>query len=198
MYVAGAAAAAALIVTAGCSGGIEITAGDDEITADEISSKAEDALGPKVSGDPSITCDEALDAKDGETTTCEMRVGDDPATYDVDVTLSMDGDDYNLAFRSDDYRPEEGNGTIFADEVASQAESSLGEKYGTVPEITCPDDLDAEVDATTRCVLGVSGDEEKYGMTVTVTGLDGSEYQLSFQVDETPLDPSDELLDSAA
>ncbi len=197
-WAAGVAAAVALFATAGCSGGIEITTGDDEISADEISSQAEDALGPKVSGDPSITCDSALEAEDGQTTTCEMVVGDDPTTYDVDVRLTVDGDDYDLAFRSDDYHPEPGKGTIFADEVANQAEESLGQKYGTRPEITCPDDLDGEVGATTRCVLGVTGDEEKYGMTVTVTSLDGTEYQMSFQVDETPLEPGDELLNSAA
>jgi len=197
MGAASAVAAIALLLTAGCSGGIEIDTGGDEVSADTISSKAEKALGPKVAGDPEITCDNALAAKDGETTTCEMRVGDDPTTYDVDVTLSMDGDDYDLAFRSDDYHPTEGKGTIFADQVETQAEDSLGEKYGTRPEITCPEDLDGEVGATTRCVLGVSGDEAKYGLTVEVTSLDGSEYSLSFRVDESPLEPGDELLDAA-
>ena len=177
----------ATLAVAGC-GGIEVSAGDDSISADEIASKAEDALEPKVGEKPDITCDSEMDAEDGESTTCEMRVGDDPKAYEVEATVSVDDGDYNLDFRSDDYHPTEGKGTIFADEIERQAEESLGEKYGTRPDITCPDDLAGKAGETTRCVLGVEGDDTRYGMTVEVTEMDGSQYNLSFSVDEQPMD----------
>lgn len=178
---------AAVLVAAGC-GGIEITTGDNEISADEISAQAEEALATKVSGEPTITCDNAMSAEDGESTTCEMRIDDGPTTYEVEATLSVTGDEYNLDFRSDDYHASEGGGAIFADEVARRAEESLGEKYGTRPDITCPDDLAGKVGATTRCVLGVEGDDTKYGMTATVAEMDGATYHLDFAVDEQPLE----------
>lgn len=183
-------AVAAMLAAAGC-GGIEITTGDDEISADEISSKAEEALAPKVSGDPTITCASPMSADDGASTTCEMSVGDDPKMYEVEATLSVSGDEYNLDFRSDDYHRPDSLGKIFADEVAREAEAGLGNKYGARPDITCPDDLAGKVGATTRCVLSVEGDDARYGMTAEVTQLDGSRYNLSFSVDEQPMGEAD-------
>lgn len=175
----------ALLAAAGC-GGIELITDDDGLSADEVATKAEKELAPKVAGDPEITCDSGMRAEDGESTTCEMRVGDTPKAYEVEATLSVIDGNYTLSFRSDDYHSAMGSGVIFADEVARQAEESLGEKYGTRPDITCPDDLPGKVGATTRCVLTVDGDDTSYGMTSKVTQLNGSDYRLSFAVDEQP------------
>ncbi|UPK74233.1 DUF4333 domain-containing protein [Nocardioidaceae bacterium SCSIO 66511] len=181
------AALVLVVLLAGC-GGIEVSTGS-EISASDVAAKAEEALAPKVDAEPSITCDDGLSAEEGDSTTCVMRVGDDDTEYAVEATVSsVDGDDANLDFSSEDYRPGEGEGTIFADEVARQAEDALESKYGQRPEITCPDDLPGEVGATTRCVLGVAGDETKYGLTAEVTAMDGPKFSLDFSVDDEPLD----------
>ena len=73
-----------------------------------------------------------------------------------------------------------------ADDVAEGAEEALEAQVGARPDVTCPDDLAAEVDATTRCTLSMDGDPEQYGVTVTVTSVDGDTANFDVQVDEEP------------
>src|SRR5690606_8933354 len=128
-------AIACILATSAC-GGIEVNTGS-EISASDVAAKAEDALAPKVADEPTVTCDAGLRAEEGDTTSCVMRVAGDEREYAVEATVSsVDGDNASLDFSSEDYRLEEGAGTIFADEVARQAEESLEAKYGTRPEIT--------------------------------------------------------------
>jgi hypothetical protein len=67
-----------------------------------------------------------------------------------------------------------------ADAVADVFESDLGFR----PDLTCPDDLAAEVGATVRCTAGVDG--ETYGATVAVTSVDGDGTAFEVQVDGEP------------
>lgn len=51
-------------------------------------------------------------------------------------------------------------------------------------EVTCPDDLTAEVGATTRCTLTAGGTE--LGVDVEVTEVSGGDVSFDIQVDEQP------------
>lgn len=52
------------------------------------------------------------------------------------------------------------------------------------PDITCPEDLAAEVDTTTRCTL-TADDGSTLGVTVTVTSVDGDQINFDIEADET-------------
>ncbi|WP_371821249.1 DUF4333 domain-containing protein [Blastococcus sp. PRF04-17] len=79
-----------------------------------------------------------------------------------------------------------GSGTVAAEEAAEKAEDALEEQIGTRPEISCPDDLDAEVGAETRCTLTAGGDPTEYGVTITVTSVEGQTVNFDVEVDEEP------------
>jgi hypothetical protein len=79
-----------------------------------------------------------------------------------------------------------GSGALPAEEVATRAEDSLEEQAGTRPDITCPDELPAEVGSEMRCTLTVDGDPAEYGVTVTVTSVEGDTANFDVQVDEQP------------
>ena len=75
-------------------------------------------------------------------------------------------------------------GTLSAGEVATQAEAALEEQVGSRPDISCPEDLDAEVGAETRCTLTAGGDPTEYGVTITVTAVEGDTAEFDIVVDE--------------
>lgn len=77
-------------------------------------------------------------------------------------------------------------GTVAADDVATEAEAALEEQVGSRPDIVCPDDLEAEVGAETRCTLTAGDDPTEYGVTVTVTAVDGGQAQFDVEVDGQP------------
>jgi len=81
-----------------------------------------------------------------------------------------------------------GAGSLTADDVAQSAEDALEAQVGLRPDVACPDDLDAEVGAETRCTLSVEGDEQEYGVTVTITSVDDGTADFDVQVDEEPLE----------
>ena len=76
---------------------------------------------------------------------------------------------------------------LTADTVAESAEDALEEQIGARPDITCPDDLEAEVGAETRCTLTGGDDPTEYGVTVTVTSVDGDNANFDVEVDDEPL-----------
>ena len=78
--------------------------------------------------------------------------------------------------------------TVAADEVATAAEDALEEQVGTRPDIVCPEDLEAEVGAETRCTLTAGDDPTDYGVTVTVTAVDGGDAEFDVEVDRLVLD----------
>jgi Domain of unknown function (DUF4333) len=51
--------------------------------------------------------------------------------------------------------------------------------------VTCPDELEVEVDASTRCTLQAM-DGTKFGVSVVVTSVDGDDVRYRVQVDQTP------------
>jgi uncharacterized lipoprotein YmbA len=77
--------------------------------------------------------------------------------------------------------------TLSASEVATTAEEALEAEVGARPEVTCPEGLDKEEGASTRCTLTAPDDRTKYGITVTVTSTEGDP-ELAVTVDDEPLD----------
>jgi len=75
---------------------------------------------------------------------------------------------------------------LTADTVATSAEDALEEQIGARPDISCPDDVEAEVGAETRCTLTAGDDPTEYGVTVTVTSVEGSNATFDVEVDEQP------------
>ena len=74
-----------------------------------------------------------------------------------------------------------------ADEAATLAEDQLEEQVGQRPDITCPEDLPAEVDASIECELTAEDMDETYPVTLTVTDVDGSNVGFDIQVAEEPM-----------
>ena len=79
-----------------------------------------------------------------------------------------------------------GSKVLTADTVATSAEDALEEQIGVRPTISCPDDVDAEVGAKTRCTLTAGDDPTEYGVTVTVTSVEGSDATFDVEVDQQP------------
>ena len=79
-----------------------------------------------------------------------------------------------------------GGNVLEADTVATEAEDALEEQVGARPDISCPDDLEAEVGAETRCTLTAGGEPEEYGVTITVTAVEGDDAEFDIVVDEAP------------
>ena len=74
-----------------------------------------------------------------------------------------------------------------AEQVATAAEDSIEEQVGVRTDVTCPDDLEAEVGAQTRCTLTVEGEPDEYGLTVTVTAVEDGDTEFDVVVDDQPL-----------
>lgn len=79
-----------------------------------------------------------------------------------------------------------GNTMLEAETVATEAEDALEEQVGARPDISCPEDLKAEVGAETRCTLTAGGEPDEYGVTITVTAVDGEDAEFDVVVDEAP------------
>ena len=79
-----------------------------------------------------------------------------------------------------------GAGSVASGDVATAAEDSLEEQVGQRPDVSCPEDLEAEVGATTRCTLTADGLDGEYGVTVTVTEVDGDRASFDVEVDQEP------------
>ncbi|WP_067608756.1 DUF4333 domain-containing protein [Nocardiopsis listeri] len=78
-----------------------------------------------------------------------------------------------------------GPGTVPADDVAEQSARMLAEEVGQIPdEVTCADDLPAEVGSEIRCELVDDG--VAYGVTITVTSVEGNDVGWDIQVDQAP------------
>ena len=80
-----------------------------------------------------------------------------------------------------------GEEAVPSDEVAKQAKSSLNEVaeeegFPPITEIECPDDLDDEEGATTRCDVVVDGEELE--VVATVTEVDGDRVDMNFEIVE--------------
>ena len=79
-----------------------------------------------------------------------------------------------------------GTGTVSKGDVAKAAEDSLEQQVGQRPDVSCPEDLEAKVGATTRCTLTADGLDGTYGVTVEVTKVEGDKASFDVQVDSEP------------
>ena len=77
-------------------------------------------------------------------------------------------------------------GPLSAEDVATQAEVALEEESGVRPEVSCPEDLAAEVGARTRCTMTVADDPAEYGVQVTVTSIEDDRVYFAVDVDDRP------------
>lgn len=57
---------------------------------------------------------------------------------------------------------------------------------GVRPDISCPDDLEAQVGATIECTLTAGDDPTEYPVTVTVSSVDGDSANFDVEVGEEP------------
>ncbi len=79
-----------------------------------------------------------------------------------------------------------GTGTVPAEDVAARAEASLEEDLGLDVEISCPEDLPAEVGAEMRCTLTAGDEPAEYGVTVRVTSVEDERADFDVRVDDEP------------
>jgi hypothetical protein len=63
--------------------------------------------------------------------------------------------------------------SIEQDELERQVSSTLESRFGVAAEVSCPGDLDAEVDATTGCTATDPDTREEVGLRITVTSVEG-------------------------
>jgi hypothetical protein len=77
-----------------------------------------------------------------------------------------------------------GDATVSQDTLEQEVRTSLTQEVGQEPaEVDCPDDLDAEVGATTRCTI-TADDGTRIGSTVRVTEIEGDTARFHIQVDD--------------
>lgn len=82
-----------------------------------------------------------------------------------------------------------GEKTISKSEVEAQAATQLAAQVDQPePEITCPDDLKAEVDATMECTLVAEGETTEYPVTITVTSVEDGTAKFDIKVGEAPVE----------
>jgi hypothetical protein len=79
-----------------------------------------------------------------------------------------------------------GAGVLGASTVEEGAADALEEQVGVRPEVSCPDDLAAEVGATTQCTLTAGDDPTEYPVTVTVTSIEGDSANFDVEVGDAP------------
>ncbi len=72
-------------------------------------------------------------------------------------------------------------------EVEQQSKRALGHVVGHDPDsVVCPNDMEAKVGQTMRCVLTDAG--VSYGVTVTITSVDkDNQAKFDVLVDKTPM-----------
>ncbi|MFD0022148.1 DUF4333 domain-containing protein [Streptomyces sp. NPDC058382] len=195
-----------VLFAVGCSASV----GSKVVKKDEVEKQASTALGKKVGRDPdSVTCEDDLKAKAGETVRCTVTV--DGKKLGMTATAkTVDGDNVHMDFKVDDdagagstadpapsdsAQPTEsastGTGTgggeqsVDKAEVARQGKAALTAQAGKAPDaFSCPENLPARVNATVRCQLASDG--KQYGVTVTATSVLNGQVKMNFKVDDTP------------
>jgi hypothetical protein len=169
--------AAGAVVLVGVLAGCGQTVDDGDLV-DQVSSVVEQASG---SAPDAVDCPDDLDAEEGATTTCEVTVGD--ATYDTAVEVTgVDGDtaEFDVVVPEDLRQLR-----LAAEDVEQQVASQVAAQVGTAPDdVTCPEDLPAEVGATTTCLL--TDGEDEFDTAIEVTGVDGTNVNFSIEVAPEP------------
>jgi hypothetical protein len=63
--------------------------------------------------------------------------------------------------------------SIEQDELERQVSSTLESQFGVAADVSCPGDLDAEVDASTECTATDPDSGEEVALRITVTSVEG-------------------------
>jgi hypothetical protein len=73
---------------------------------------------------------------------------------------------------------------IEQDELENQVASTIESELGVAAEVSCPGDLDAEVDATTECTATDPETDEEITLRITVTSVEGDTAQFDIETVE--------------
>jgi Domain of unknown function (DUF4333) len=68
---------------------------------------------------------------------------------------------------------------VAPDELEEQAAAALEGEIGARPDVSCPDELPAEMGATTECAA--TAGEEDVRLELTVTSVDGDEVRFDIE-----------------
>ena len=79
-----------------------------------------------------------------------------------------------------------GAGTLEASTIEEGAEDALEQQVGTRPDISCPEDIPAEVGAETECTLTAGDDPAEYPVSVRVSSVEGDTANFDVEVGEAP------------
>jgi len=69
-------------------------------------------------------------------------------------------------------------------ELETQVASAIEAEFGVAPEVSCPGDLEAEVDATTDCTATDPDTGEEIDLRITVTSVEDGTAQFDIQTVE--------------
>jgi hypothetical protein len=73
---------------------------------------------------------------------------------------------------------------IEQEELESQVASAIEAEFGVAPEVSCPGDLEAEVDATTQCTATDPDTDEEIELKITVTSVEDGTAQFDIETVE--------------
>ena len=63
--------------------------------------------------------------------------------------------------------------SIEQDELERQVSSTIESQFGVAADVSCPGDLEAEVDASTECTATDPDSGEEIALQITVTSVEG-------------------------
>jgi hypothetical protein len=69
-------------------------------------------------------------------------------------------------------------------ELESKVASAIEAEFGVAPEVSCPGDLEAEVDATTQCTATDPDTDEEIELKITVTSVEDGTAQFDIETVE--------------
>ncbi len=74
--------------------------------------------------------------------------------------------------------------SIEQDELENQVASTIEAQFGVAAEVSCPGDLEAEVDASTECTATDPENDEEITLRITVTSVEGHTAQFDIETVE--------------
>jgi len=66
-------------------------------------------------------------------------------------------------------------------ELEKQVASTIESQFGVAPDVSCPGDLEAEVDASTECTATDPETEEEIDLRITVTSVEDDTAEFDIQ-----------------
>ncbi|MGY1824563.1 DUF4333 domain-containing protein [Geodermatophilus sp. SYSU D00079] len=69
-------------------------------------------------------------------------------------------------------------------ELENQVASAIEAEFGVAPDVSCPGDLEAEVDATTQCTATDPDTDEEIELKITVTSVEDGTAQFDIETVE--------------